>query len=245
MHSHIVKLDATDSTNVYLKDLMLSRTLDDFTVVVTKKQRKGRGQRGTSWASDEGKNLTFSVLKKMNKLPASDQFLLSIYVSMAIYRVLKKYNVPNLSVKWPNDILSAKQKICGILIENVLVGSYIDTSIIGIGLNVNQTSFEKLPRATSLKLILGKSIDLDDLLNTLIEELKNTFLQLDPLSIDAMYKNYVTTLFRKDKPSTFRDKDQNLFMGFIRKVDRSGKLIVALEDNELRAFDLKEIELLY
>jgi len=181
----------------------------------------------------------------MNKLPASDQFLLSIYVSMAICHVLKRYNVPNLSVKWPNDILSAKQKICGILIENILVGSYIDTSIIGIGLNVNQTNFEKLPRATSLKLILGKFVDLDDLLNTLIEELKNTFLKLDPFSRNAMYKSYSNTLFRKDKPSTFRDKNQNLFMGFIRKVDHSGKLIVALEDNELKAFDLKEIELLY
>ena len=137
----IIKLSATDSTNSYLKELSLEQTLDDFTVVSTELQLKGRGQMGSKWVSDKGKNLTISILKKLENFDVQNQFNLNCIVSLAIYDVLLEIKAPNLYVKWPNDILSVDKKICGILIENILKGRFIQAAIIGIGLNVNQTNF--------------------------------------------------------------------------------------------------------
>ncbi len=241
----IVKLDATDSTNQYLKELMLSKDLEDFTVVSAEKQLQGRGQMGAKWESEPGKNLTISVLKKHEQLSISNQFLLNMCVSLAILSALKGFSVPNLSVKWPNDILSGTSKICGILIENILVGSQIQTSIIGIGLNVNQQTFNTLSNASSLKLLLGRTLNLDELLHKIVENLKTNFLILREDLNSELWEAYESQLFRKDKPSTFKDSQENIFMGFIRKISSEGKLVVELEDAVLKEFDFKEIQLLY
>lgn len=241
----IIKLNATDSTNRYLKSLMNDETLDDYTVVVTKNQQSGRGQLGTVWESEPGKNLTFSVLKKTNTLSIPNLFMLNICVSLAVYRALIRFGVPDIMIKWPNDILSGSSKICGILIENILAGNRINSSVIGIGLNVNQTVFNSLPKVSSLKLLLGKNIDLDSVLITLLNELKEVFGQYEQEGFKELEQLYTQLLFRKDKPSTFKSKDGEMFMGFIRGVSKEGKLIVALEDDVIREFNLKELNLLY
>ncbi|MGJ8658916.1 MAG: biotin--[acetyl-CoA-carboxylase] ligase [Cellulophaga fucicola] len=242
---HIIKLNATNSTNEYLKQLIVSANLDDFTVVVTKNQLQGRGQMGTQWLSEPGKNLTFSVLKKGEGLEVADQFLLNMCVSLALYEALQQLNIPNLAVKWPNDILSANSKICGILIENILIGSKIQSSIIGIGLNVNQLSFNNLPNVSSLKLLKGETFNLDEILNIIIQKLKKyvtkDFLE-NPDTLRALYQEI---MFRVNKPSTFKNNEGALFMGFIKGVSSSGKLIVLLEDNIFKEYNLKEIQLLY
>ena len=242
---HIVKLDATDSTNQYLKELALSKTLDDFTVVSTIKQVKGKGQMGAIWQSEPGMNLTFSILKKFNKLNVEDQFLLNIYVSLSIFKLLKSLLVPDLSIKWPNDILSGTSKICGILIENVLLGNQITTSVIGIGLNVNQLTFNTLSNVSSLKLLLGRTFNLDELLHHMLKNIKESFLQRTQENDKVLWSAYEEELFRKNKPSTFKDIDGTIFMGFIRKISPEGKLVVELEDAILKEFDLKEIQLQY
>ena len=168
----IIKLDATDSTNAYLKNVMQTEVLDDFTTVIANKQLKGRGQLGASWISEPGKNLTISVLKKFNTLKASKQFILNMAVSMAVYDTLKALHISSLSIKWPNDILSGNQKICGILIENVMQEQIISSAIIGIGLNVNQVHFPGLKRATSIKLLTGKTIATDEVLSLFLKQLK-------------------------------------------------------------------------
>ncbi|MBS9463208.1 biotin--[acetyl-CoA-carboxylase] ligase [Flagellimonas sp. 389] len=241
----ILKLDATDSTNLHLKRLLLSEDLEDYTTIVAKKQLKGRGQMGTVWQSEEGKNLTFSVLKNHGFLDVNDQFILNICVSLSIYDVVQGLSLPDLKVKWPNDIMSGSSKICGILIENVLKGLAIKNSIIGVGLNVNQTSFENLDKVASLKSISGKLFDLDELLNKILESFKFYFLELEKEKNTEMISQYEQLLFRKDKPSTFRDTTNTMFMGFIRGVSTDGKLVVELEDNILKTFGLKEITLLY
>ena len=241
----IVKLNATDSTNLYLKNLMNSESLEDLTVVVAKKQLKGRGQMGAKWESESGKNLTFSVLKRVSDIPISNQFILNICVSLGIYKVLKSLQIPSLTIKWPNDILSGNQKICGILIENILAGANIQASIIGIGINVNQLYFKNLPKATSLKRLLGKTLDLDEVLASLVDSIEKQFSILASKSEIDLRSAYQRSLFRKDKPSTFKNKDGELFMGFIKGVSDNGKLKVALEDNILTEFNLKEIQLLY
>ncbi len=240
----IVKLDAIDSTNAYLKRMSVSNTLGDFTVVTAKEQWSGRGQMGTTWQSEPGKNLTFSVFKKINSLPVVRQFDLSMTVSLAVFHALKDIGVPDLHIKWPNDIMSGNFKICGILVQNILSGPKIKTTIIGIGLNVNQTNFVNVLNASSLKLLLGRSIDLDELLLALLEQLKVSFKVFDEIAGRTLKKRYEEHLFRKDKPATFEiEKEQK--MGFIRGVTDEGHLLVEHEDAQFTSYGLKEIKLLY
>lgn len=225
--------------------MLVGQTLDDFTVIVASEQTNGRGQIGTNWTSEVGKNLTFSVLKKMNGLAVRHQFLLNICVSLAVYDTLKDLHVHDLSIKWPNDILSGSSKICGILIENTLSGNQIQASIIGIGLNVNQIKFTNLPNASSLKLLLGRTFDLDELLNMVLFNLRKIFTDLENGGGDILRATYENSLFRKNKPSTFQNGQGDYFMGFIIGISEMGKLLVALEDDILKEFDLKDIKLLY
>ncbi|PCJ92687.1 MAG: biotin--[acetyl-CoA-carboxylase] ligase [Flavobacteriaceae bacterium] len=241
----IIKLNATDSTSTYLKNLLCDNILDDLTVVAAKKQLRGRGQMGTTWASEEGKNLTFSFLKRLNKLVVKEQFILNIIISLAIHDTLKGLNVPDLRIKWPNDILSGNAKICGILIENMLSGTNIQSSVVGIGLNVNQLKFGGLPNVSSLKLILGQNIDLDEMLVSIMEKIENRFEVSEGKTIEQLRTEYENLLFRKDKPSTFINEKDEMFMGFIRGISLQGKLLVTLEDDILGEFDLKELKLLY
>ena len=243
--SQIIKLDATDSTNLYLKGLLQSAEVRDYTIVVAKNQLKGRGQMGASWQSEPGKNLTFSVLKKFDALQSIHQFNMNIGVSLAVHNVLSGLGIPDLRVKWPNDIMSGSSKICGILIENILKGRLIQSSVVGIGLNVNQTSFENLDKVASLKSITGRFFDLDELLGKLIGELQLCLNDLEAKTVAQLLPSYEKLLFRKDKPSTFKDGEDQVFMGFIRHVSPSGKLVVELEDKILKEFDLKEVSLLY
>ena len=241
----IIKLNATDSTNLYLKDLMNIKSLEDYTIVVAEKQTLGRGQMGTKWESKPFKNLTFSILKQIGSGEVNKPFILNICVSLAVYTVLSKLHLPDLKVKWPNDILSGNFKICGILIENIFSGNRMLASVIGIGLNVNQTTFNNLPNVSSLKSLTGKTFNLDQLLVEFQSILKQTFLELDEKGVVEMQKKYENVLFRKDKPSTFKDNNGNLFMGFIRGVSNEGRLVVTLEDDIKKEFDLKAIRLLY
>lgn len=241
----IIKLNATDSTNLYLKDLMNKRSLDDFTIVAADSQTLGRGQIGTKWESEPFKNLTFSVLKKLDSEQFKNPFLLNICVSLAVFSALKTLDIPDLKVKWPNDIMSGHFKICGILIENIFSGTRMLSSIIGIGLNVNQENFLDLHNVSSLKLLTGRNFELDGLLLLLQDALKKSFTEFEEKGADVFRNRYESSLFRKDKPSTFKDAKGLMFMGFIRGVSDQGKLMVAHEDGYLKEYNMKEISLLY
>jgi len=239
-----IKLNATDSTNNYLKQLILERTLDDFSVVVANHQTNGRGQRGSSWISEKDKNLTFSVLKRNISIVANQQFLLNILVSLSIIKTLEGFNIPKLAIKWPNDILSDHHKISGILIENLIKNKQIEYAIIGIGLNVNQVKFEGLSKVSSLKNIMPLAVDKDELLKKIIDKLKMYFKLYSENGSGFLNSEYESYLFRKDKPSTFSSHDNSLFTGIIRGVSASGKLCVQIEDFN-KEFDLKELKLMY
>ena len=240
----LIKLNATDSTNNYLKQLILERTLDDFSVVVANHQTNGRGQRGSSWLSEKDKNLTFSVLKRNISIVANQQFLLNILVSLSIVKTLEGFNIPKLAIKWPNDILSDHHKISGILIENLIKNKQIEYAIIGIGLNVNQVKFEGLSKVSSLKNIMPLPVDKDELLTKIIDKLKMYFKLYSENGSEFLNSEYESYLFRKDKPSTFSSHDNSLFTGIIRGVSASGKLCVQIEDFN-KEFDLKELKLMY
>jgi BirA family biotin operon repressor/biotin-[acetyl-CoA-carboxylase] ligase len=241
----IIKLNAIDSTNSYLKQLSMKESVVDDTIVVANYQTKGRGQMGTSWVSTDSKNLMVSVFKDVSFLTAEQSFYISMATSLSIIKSLKYFSIPKLHVKWPNDILSENKKICGILIENVIKQSHLKASIIGIGLNVNQTDFNGLPKASSLNLLSGKVFNLDEVLLVVLENLTYYFNLLKGEEYQQIKDAYESLLFRKNKPSTFKDAEGSLFSGFIKSVSNSGNLQVLLEDNVIKEFDLKEITLLY
>ena len=241
----IIKLNATNSTNTYLKNLLKEKQVKDLSCIWALSQTQGRGQQGAKWISEPGKNLTFSVLKKFENLASEYHFLLNMEVSLAIFRALKKLYIPDLAVKWANDILSSKKKICGILIENTLHKEQISSSIIGIGLNVNQVFFNDLPNVSSLQKIMGHPFDLEEVLLLICQELEVSLKSLSPTRFETMLDEYHTHLFRKDKPSTFEYPNGERFMGYIRGVSHNGQLQVEQEDALMSSFSLKEIKLLY
>ncbi|WP_311328521.1 biotin--[acetyl-CoA-carboxylase] ligase [Capnocytophaga gingivalis] len=241
----IIKLNATNSTNTYLKNLLKEKQVKDLSCIWALSQTQGRGQQGAKWISEPGKNLTFSVLKKFENLPSEYHFLLNMEVSLAIFRALKKLYIPDLAVKWANDILSSKKKICGILIENTLHKEQISASIIGIGVNVNQVFFNDLPNVSSLQKIMGHPFDLEEVLLLICQELEVSLKSLSPTRFETMLDEYHTHLFRKDKPSTFEYPNGERFMGYIRGVSHNGQLQVEQEDALMSSFSLKEIKLLY
>lgn len=241
----IIKLDAIDSTNNYLREMSALESLLDYTVVVAEKQTQGRGQMGAVWDSEPSKNLTFSVFKNISGLNLEASYSISMITALAILKSLQDLAIPKLSIKWPNDILSEDKKICGILIENVIKEASLNASILGVGLNVNQRVFKNLPRASSLKLLSGKNYILDEVLISIVENLKQYFHIYETGNFDVLKEAYVANLFRINKPSTFKDQSGLMFSGFISGISNTGNLQVLIEDNITKEFDLKEITLMY
>lgn len=241
----IIKLNAIGSTNTFLKEMMSSQTVEDFTVVTAKYQTQGKGQMGANWASEPSKNLMFSVFVDVSGIELEHLFYISMVTALALRQSLNSFLIPQLFIKWPNDILSQNKKICGILIENVMKQGKVNASVIGVGLNVNQIDFETLPNASSLKKITGRVFDTDELLDAIVSNMKLYVEKLKSGNYKALKDEYESYLFRKNKPSTFKDVKGNLFSGYITSVADSGDLQVLLEDNITKAFALKDITLLY
>ncbi len=242
---HIIKLNAIDSTNAYLKTLSMETVLEDYTTVVANSQTKGRGQMGTNWQSQPSKNLTASVFKSVQFIRIEQQFYISMATSLAICKALGQFYIPQLHIKWPNDILSANKKIAGILIENVIKQQRLQGCIIGIGLNVNQKYFENLPTAASMQLLTGVVYDIDEVLAVVLRQLQYYFKLLEHKRFKDLKKEYESLMFRREKPSTFVDASGEQFTGYIKGVTEDGKLQVMVEDNNINTYDLKEIQLMY
>lgn len=237
----LIKLHTIESTNSFLKELLKESKQENFTVVVTSEQTAGRGQIQNTWQSEPFKNLTFSVFVSFNRLLITHYKYLNFAVSLAIFDVLKGLQIPNLQIKWPNDILSETKKICGILIENIFKGGQIESAVIGIGLNINQTEFINLPNATSLKNTMNKEFDLDELLVKIIDSIKENIYLLSKNDFSTLEGNYLQNLYKFNKPSMFKDNKGSLFMGKIIGVSSEGKLEVELKDETERKFGIKEI----
>ena len=241
----IIKLDAIDSTNSFLKELAQNSVIEDYTVAVTKTQTSGRGQMTNSWHSEPFKNLTFSLFTRFKNLQIEHQPYLNFAVSIALFEVLESLSVPELTIKWPNDIMSGKKKICGILIETTFASTRIKNTIIGVGLNVNQEVFpDGLPNAASLKNVLNKEFDLDALLDKLTLKIQSKIELLESHQFDSVHQFYLDQLYKKDTPMAFKDeKSQLFFMGMIKTVSTSGRLCIQLEDDSIAEYDIKEISM--
>ncbi len=240
----LIKLDAIDSTNDFLKEISTQYDLENFTVVTAENQTKGKGQRGASWNSEAGKNLILSVLVKNFLDDITEIFNLNIAFSMAVINVLKKNNIPDLSIKWPNDILSANKKIGGILIENCIKSDGSIVSIVGLGLNVNQVNFEGLPKASSLTIIAAQEFNIENLLYEIISNLEINVAESkqNPYSLR---EQFIKSLYKKGIPMPFINQNNEKFMGIIQGISPVGKLQVILENDSVSEFDIKEIQMLY
>ncbi|ESU18472.1 biotin-protein ligase [Flavobacterium cauense R2A-7] len=242
---NIIKLDATPSTNDFLKELLTNQFVENFTVVTAENQTSGRGQMGAKWEVEFGKNLTFSVLVKDVLTEINSIFHLNVLVAVSIIEALEHFNIPNLAIKWPNDILAESKKIAGVLIENSLKSNGEIFSVVGIGLNVNQKNFDELPKATSLSCILNHDLDKEAVMVSVIQNLKRNVALLQIGEYDKFWQTYNKKLFKKGIPMPFEGNDGIRFMGIIQGVSTYGKLKVMLEDDAVKTYDIKEIQMLY
>jgi BirA family biotin operon repressor/biotin-[acetyl-CoA-carboxylase] ligase len=241
----IIKLNAIDSTNDFLKVLSRNQSVDNFTAVVAQKQTNGKGQMGAVWHSEDGKNLIMSVLVKDVLKDVDEIFHLNVAVALSVIQVLEAFNLPNLSVKWPNDIMSDQKKICGILIENTIKSETNVESIIGIGLNVNQLRFDNLPKASSMAVICEKEFDLDAILDLVIFQIKKNCSWILSNQSDKLWQEYHKKLFKINVPMAFEDVFQNKFMGIIKGVLPDGRLQVLIEDDSIKIYGIKEVQYLF
>lgn len=242
---NVIKLNAISSTQTYLKDLIAKQIVENFTVVTAESQTMGRGQMGSQWNSESGKNLTMSILIKDLLLDIEQIYSLNVAVAISVITALQTLKIPQLAVKWPNDIMSANYKIGGILIENSIKSSGEIHSIVGIGINVNQTQFHNLPKASSLINVAGNSFDKDQLMVSIVNNLRSNYFALVNKNTTAIWEKYRELLFKRFIPMPFSYNDGFKFMGIIQGVTSEGKLEVLLEDDTVKCFTVKEITMLY
>jgi len=234
----IVKLHATTSTNDHLADMDRSRALEDWTVVMADHQTHGRGQGDNIWSSQPGTNVIMSVYRLIER-SEYDPLDIHAYVSVAIYDYLMSYSGLEIKIKWPNDILSGNRKIAGILIQNRFKTSGFFSCIIGIGLNLNQTNFDNLPRAISLKQITGNTYHLPDERLKLLQHLMRTF-SCDKATV---LKRYKSNLYGYLQTREFV-VDGTPITGKIIGVNAENALLVKTSEG-LQHFDTQEIKWIY
>ncbi|MBQ4345426.1 MAG: biotin--[Muribaculaceae bacterium] len=239
-----IRLEEINSSNSYLSTIAINS--DCGMVVYTNRQTAGRGQRGNTWEAEPGKNLTFSILLKPLQIDAKSQFFVSEIVSIAIVRVLRRYiTTHEVAIKWPNDIYVGDKKICGILIENSLVGTKINHSIVGIGININQRNFiSDAPNPISLINVINQESDLDKMLREFCDEILSTFAHYDSIDSsirETLHNQYRSMLWRKVGYHPYSTPDGNHFNARIGDIDPTGILTLIDRDNNPRSFAFKEV----
>ena len=242
----IIWLDSVDSTNEEARRRY--QICDNLSVLSALSQTSGRGQMGNVWVSETGRNLTFSIILKLNdgpmqRIPAYDQFAICEIAALAVSDYLNSLDIPAM-IKWPNDIYVNDQKICGILIENMIRGEWLSGSIIGIGLNVNQETFSpSLPNPTSMCLETSRKYDIHECLEDFMHiftEYYERYLNIKG-GLNKLRTLYLAQMWHKGEPHRYR-AEGNEFTGIIRNISDIGRLVIETEKGELKEFAFKEIE---
>jgi len=244
MGNSIIRLHSVDSTNNHAKWLLKkNKSLAEGTVIIADSQEQGRGQYGNNWVTESGKNLTFSIILYPKFLKASEQFLLNQAICLGLVECIQTKVSQQVSIKWPNDILVERKKVCGILIENNIMKDALSESIIGIGLNVNQTDFPiSVLNATSLKLISNNNIDLEELLQELLGCIEKYYLKIMHGQKDFIREHYLQILYQYKKNSDFRINNE-VVQGVIEGVNQLGQLEITI-NGERKVFNNKEVAFL-
>ena len=234
-------MEETTSTNELAADALKNARVIEGAVFRASNQTQGKGQRGRVWNSLPNQNVLASYVYFPSFLKSDEQFYLIKAVSLALKDLLDKYLMDKAKIKWPNDIYINDLKIAGILIESTMKGSYMGSSIIGIGLNVNQSEFPSVVNATSVVLETGKGCDLNMFFSELSYHLERRYLMLreNPKSLDSAYEN---ALYRKDVSSTYKIDGQTADR-ITRGVDNLGQLILEDENGELNAYGMHQVRM--
>lgn len=234
----IYHINNTTSTN----DEARGERYEHMDVIWSEHQTEGRGQRGHSWHSTEGENLTFSVVLHPTFLPIVEQFLLSEVVALALVDAMAEYGI-ECRIKWTNDIYARDSKLVGVLIEHSLAGDTLARTIVGIGLNVNQTEFPSdLPNPTSMALQRSAKFDREEVLRYFMHKLEEWYDVLLSGNKQLVETTYVSRMYHLLEEHPYMLPSGEIIRARIRGVRPSGELILEHHDGIVREYAFKEIE---
>ncbi len=237
---NILVLKEVDSTNNYAKQLV-GQGVENGTVVLAHFQQTGRGQVGNYWESEAGKNLLMSLILYPQFLDAGKQFAISKAISLALVKCLEA-KTGDVSIKWPNDIYVGNKKIAGILIENTIKGRTLDSSVVGVGLNLNQEVFlSNAPNPVSLFQLTGNDYDVNEVLHDLLIHFQSFLSILENGDLDVIDHAYLEKMYRIGEWNPYR-KDGNTFDARIVGIGEFGQLQLESRTGEIMEFMFKEVE---
>lgn len=236
-----IELRTVDSTNNFAANLIKETNVLDGTVIMAEHQTNGKGQSGNTWLSQPKLNLTCSYILKPAFLNIENQFYLSMVASLAVVRVLEELEIKAM-IKWPNDILVETRKIAGILIENSVQKNRFSFSVVGIGLNVNQSNLAPEMNATSVVNILNKNVDRNLAQLNLNENIERYYLQLKFGNMREIKKEYMSFLFRFGQEHLFEAvRSGEQFRGIITDINSMGALMISCGEIQ-KSFYFKEVK---
>lgn len=245
---NLVYFARLDSTNHLAMEMYKHQLIENGTVIYTDEQTNGRGQLQREWQSAPYENLLFSLLLQPVTNTITNPFTLNKCIALALCLSLKdQFPNENVSIKWPNDLMINNKKIAGILIENTIQGIFLKNSIIGIGINVNQTDFEEMNKIISMQLTTGNELQRDDFFKDILLHIEQYFMLLKSKKLERLKSEYLMNLYNYQK-TAFYKKGDLLFEGKIIDVEQSGLLVMELFENnamrKIEKFMFKEIEFL-
>jgi BirA family biotin operon repressor/biotin-[acetyl-CoA-carboxylase] ligase len=214
----------------------------DCSLIITDHQTQGRGTDTNMWESEKGKNLTFSLVL-YPEFAADQQFIMNKAISLGIYDFLVAL-LPDhkISIKWPNDLYIEDKKVCGILIQNSVIGNKLDYMVVGIGLNVNQSIFTgKAPNPVSLKILTSIEYNLEELLQGLLNSIFKRYTSIKPESARKIESDYKKALYRMMEWHEYVIKDSRE-KARITGTNDYGQLLLENEKGEILTCDLKEVK---
>jgi BirA family biotin operon repressor/biotin-[acetyl-CoA-carboxylase] ligase len=236
---NLIILEKTDSTNNYAMGLVQKGAAVDGQRVFAYRQTAGKGRRGKSWQSETGANILLTINAQMQWLPVKEQFQLSAAIAVGCLDFFSRYLQENISIKWPNDIYINDRKAGGILIENVIKGSLWQWSVIGIGLNVNQETFETGLNAVSLRQVTGEKYEVIQLADMLYQSIQQRIIQLKDGEFNQILLRYNEHLFCKNRQVGLK-KGNTIFTTTVKAVSAAGSLLT--EDVLERQFEFNDVE---
>ena len=238
--NQVIKVKSIDSTNNYAAKLLNQTKVPFGTVIMAHYQTNGKGQRNTIWSSNGGDNLLMSVLLDLSFIPSEKIFFLSKSIALAIRAAVVDVIGIESHLKWPNDVLIDNKKIAGVLIENQWKKSNIVSSVVGVGLNVNQVDFQESFSATSLKKITNKNYNVDNILKVLCKKLNKYYDQLASLKYDNIDLEYHQHLVNNNKFCEFEENNM-VFSAKVKGVNQQGELMLEFTNGDVKSYGLKQI----
>lgn len=237
----IIWLKSVSSTNDYAAQLSRDASSHGL-IIMADFQTEGKGQRGNSWESEDGSNLLFSIILKPAFLEVQRQFLLSKVAALAVCDSISQL-LEDVSIKWPNDIYINNSKLAGILIENSFSSNYLDSSIIGVGININQKEFsDEIPNPTSLFISQNKDIEINkiDILSSFCDSFNSRYSMLQEGKEGVISYDYFSRLYRRHDFYEYMSNGERFFAKIFGVKD-SGELVLQTDKGELREFAFKEV----